>query len=431
MVFADYLPLGFKVFFMAFFIFLFIIILNKNKIVNIFDPFIYQTLVISFALSGMIAVGILFMNNNFLFFTITMFVLFISLSVVGNVNKKNININLYIPEDLQIMYMLILLSIVVIDLLVNLILPWHIPLLIGYSADVRVAASTNSRLLVYLSSSVGALPIVFLALSDSKRVRRIALITIILVLFKSVLMLSRGVVLNIVVLFSIYYFLKSLKFMNKTSFFAYLERKKIKSAKYKLFTYLMLASLLTPVYMHFIANGSKVLFIFERLFRGFDNLIFTIVYDINIDKVMEKFNMNMIDLYFMPFFKVLFGAKYEFNSVTEYILYDVFHITEKQAFPNSNLMLELVMTEGFVVAFVSTIIIYMYMMLVRKRLIYKKRINLFNAILLYYFVVAPFDFFMFGYQEFLRILVSFLIYVFVVLLYTILPKKTKVTRIEV
>ena len=403
--------------------FFFLFIVNKNKIITIFDPIIYQLIIFAFAFAGLLTVGSSFMNYNFTFFTILIIIMLFSSFFIGNVKQKNINLQLNISKDLQILYLLFLLIILIMDLVVNLLLSGNIPLFMDYNASMRIEATQHSRILYYLSGSVGFISVIFFALSEVKLVKSLSFLLLLLGILKTILFASKAFILNIIIMYAIYYFLKSLKYTNSTD--NYIEKKKINKAKYKLILFLIIGFTVLPFYMYYQGHGFDLALIFARLYHGFDSLIFTIVYDLNINGAFEKFNIGMYSLYLMPFLKGIFGMSFEYDSVSAYILNESLHITEKQALPNSNMMLELVITNGYLIALIVLPLLFMCIMYIRKQLLMKRKLSLINLILFYYIVLTPYNLIMFGYQEFLKILLSLLIYIFIIFIFSILPKRRK------
>lgn len=405
---------------------LFFLIFYRKKIITIFDPFLYQSITFSFAFSGFLVVGLNFLNTNFYSLLYIIFAVFILGIFVGNIKTSKINFDINIPKDLQILYLSVLLFIVVSELLINQLIPGHIPLFMGYSSDMRIAATENSRFLYYLAGSVGFLPIIFLALSEYKIVRKIAFFILALAIIKTIFMASKAFLLYLVILYSLYNFLKHLKYINKNDVNAQKEIKKINKAKYKLVLFTSLAIAILPLFFLFVGAGEGlgILLFFNRLYLGLDNMMFVVVYDLKIDEIFKQLDLGLIELYFAPFLKVLTHINFPYSSSSEYIVEQALHMTEKQAIPNSNMILEITMTNGYMMAGIITALVLLFVLHIKKQYISNNKLKLYQIVFFYYFITTPFNLLMFGSQEFVKLFLATLLVVFVTVLYKVLPKKS-------
>jgi hypothetical protein len=109
---------------------------------------------------------------------------------------------------------------------------------------------------------------------------------------------------------------------------------------------------LMPVYFGAIGIGSvssSAAPVGFRFLESFDQLIMASQFDLLHGQVFgSAMGINIIELQFLPFFKTLLSTTYHYSNIGQYILDAALglYIEGPYTFPNSNLILEAVLTSG-------------------------------------------------------------------------------------
>jgi hypothetical protein len=339
-----------------------------------------------------------------------------------------------------------------IVIIANDIISGNIPILRENGLDTRFEG-TDNRYIFMLFFSISGIPLIFFSLSEIRLVKKISFSTILLVIAKNVFLASKSAIFFIPILLINYHFLLNFKVQNislknnensneakgyKISrLVAYINTRKNKVAIAIGFLFSVSLTIL-PIYVSTISSSSKNAFfiIFARLFAGYDNFIFVSESNIPMREIMLDYGMPIWTLYFLPIFKVLFNFKPQFNSISEFIVYKTFGIDQEllktRPIPNSNIILESVLTSGIFFGTLLIIVFALTSFLTRKCLLEKSEFLLVDVILFNFFVMSPLGWFTEGSIYFNYIICSLSIYLpFIFLINIASPKFHKSMRFKI
>jgi hypothetical protein len=235
-----------------------------------------------------------------------------------------------------------------------------IPLFSEAGAAARFDATTNSRLLTWLSSGTNGTPVLIYAISDNRSVRRFALGAFLLENLIALLFASKGAIIQPVL------------FLLTCMFVARARGDDILFERYKsVLRYggIVIVALI-PAYLLFALRGTSLsdlpLILGVRIFGGFDQLLPAALNNMAQDpSVQRDLHLNLLQYQLMPFFKAAFGLNPTYSGVGQYVIAYVTGQTIEGPFtyPNSNLILETIFTSGNglgYVLFVSELLVFYF-----------------------------------------------------------------------
>jgi hypothetical protein len=315
----------------------------RPAIVNYLDPLnIRLLLFIGPALIGFIVAPYWTGSFSGSYFLILLFIglWFLTMRASGRPTKIDLKDRMSVGFQYALLSLVAL--IIVSNVVVNMLIPGKIPLLTEGGMLSRFDATDNSRILTWLAFGVAPMAGMMFAVTESTRVRKLALCAMILQIAEDLLFASKAGILTIVfVLINAMFIAKARGEVNR-----------YKSIRCALIWSSAIVALVVPFYLSFImASGSLPVLasLVVRFLGGFDQLIFTAQFDLlrhnGFPPVLKS---NIAEYQLMPFFKGLFSTKYEYSSVGQYVVAAATgqYIEGPYTFPNSNLILETVFTSG-------------------------------------------------------------------------------------
>jgi hypothetical protein len=393
------------------------------------DPLNIALIFASFGLAGFLMLPLTSnVGSSYWIITILVSVYFFTASKPKiSVKRKEKKLN--IKPKIQILFSLLLLLLMIV-IVANDIISGNIPILRENGLDTRFEG-TDNRYIFMLFFSISGIPLVFFSLSEIRLAKKISFLTILLVITKNIFLASKSAIFFIPILLINYHFLLSFKVQNVSlnndessngekahrisRLVAYINTRKNKIA-ISIGALLSTSLTVLPIYMSTISSSSKNAFfiIFARLFAGYDNFIFVSESNIPMREIMLDYGMSIWTLYFLPVFKILFNFKPQFNSIPEFIIYKTFGIDQEllktRPIPNSNVILESVLTSGIFFGTLLIIIFALTSFLIRKCLLEKSDFLIIDVILFNFFVMSPLGWFTEGSIYFNYILCSLSIY---------------------
>ena len=430
----DYIGINlFKLLFLSTIIYFLLRILFFKCLCGWSDPLNIGLFFIAFSMAGFIFLPFAHhVGNSYWIICFSMFIFFFA-SSLPKLTKVHIERKLSIAENIQKNFVLLIMLIVLFSI-INDAYSGNIAILRDGGISTRFSgASEGNRLLIWLNYSTVNLPIIFYALSTYRPVRRISLLTIILFTLKGVLFASKASLFFIPITLTTFHFLLGSYRGNghngdsviKSKIF----RRKLEIIIISLFVVLLAFFPLFAILIQGAASYVDGLnLIFSRLLSGFDNLIYVSIADLPMENIMEKYGFySILMLYLSSVFKVLFDFRPEFNSVSEIIMSEVFSIDrsflQRIPLPNSNLILESIWTNGFVLGILCLAFIGYASFLIRKKLLQKEYLKLIDVVLFNSFVLSPLIWFVSG-MEFINYLIAnMLLYVVFAVFFNIQQKE--------
>jgi hypothetical protein len=343
-----------------------LLLLLRRAIVNRYDPLVVQILILLAPYTAGYALFPVFLQAEtptywlILFFLATLLVV-VSLFRVPRTAFTDVRLP---PSYLRI----VLVSVMVIDVLafcVNMLgSGGGIPLFSEGGSAARFEATTNSRLLTWLSFGTNGTAVLIYALSDHRGVRRLALGAFVLECTFSLLFASKSAILQPV------FFLLMCMFVARARGDDSLLRRYRSVLR---FAGIVLIALV-PMYLLFALRGASLadlpLILGVRTFGGFDQLLPAALNNMAQDPSVQKdLHLNLLQYQLLPFFKVASGIDPTYSSIGQYVIAYVTGEAIAGAFtyPNSNLILETIFTSGSglgYVLFVSELLVFYF---VRRR----------------------------------------------------------------
>ncbi len=386
--------------------YIFFRILFRKTILNLFDPLHIEIILISFY-SVIFSIPFYITVGKAYWIILVLFILyFVSASLSGRINKYKPPF-LKTDQKAQITLSIMVFIILALNLIIN-VLFGAIPLLIADGVNSRYLMNQNSRILWWLSQGLFILPLLLMAFSESRKVKVINLISVIIIVAGAILSASKGSFILIPLLMINYLFLKKI------------ELKKISPRFYKVIYGIGFIFLITfPLFLVKIGfaesgvEGGKKFLI--RLATGFDQLIFWIISDAE----PKSYGLSLLQIYFLPIFKV-FGFVPEYNTTVEYLGINYLGWdTVERMIPNANLILDAVFTNGLLLGGAVIVLIAILGFKIRKYCLEKSSLNLYHLFLFQFFVMSPLFWFLDG-QRFVASLYSaFLIYFIFAIVYNV------------
>ncbi|HZY74348.1 MAG TPA: hypothetical protein VFE22_14670 [Edaphobacter sp.] len=321
----------------------------RPAMVNSLDPLnIKLWFFLAPALTGFVLLPVLLDSFSQSFFVISFFIAAWLLVIRIAGKPKKIDLRDKMAPDFQIILLLLSIAIIIANVVVNMIIPGKIPLLTEGGVNSRFDATENSRLLTWISFGTAPMAGLIYAVTQNIRVRKVAIVAVIIQACESVLFASKGGILTTVfILLNAWFIAKARK-----------EESRAKEIK-KIFLYVSIViALLAPFYLWVIgvgSGGSALGVISLRFLAGFDQLIFAAHFDLLPHSGFEAaIGSNLFQYQLMPFFKSIFGARYDYSSIGQYVIETVLgiYIEGPFTFPNSNLVLETIFTSGRYLGFI-------------------------------------------------------------------------------
>jgi len=402
-----------------------IYLMYKKVIVSISDPLNINIVLLAFKIAGLAMTAII-LNVNYTFILIVIFLTLYLLAgsiVSWGIKIKYKTLTLNIPLSLQY----IVSSSVILLLIVNLVLNYFLGFMPVFSGTQSRAlmGSVSLPSLVLLASYFGQISFLFIILSKYRMIRNMNKISFVVFIITTSLWGSKAALFYFPLYLLEYDFILNLK-LNADLLPAHkIEiHKKIKKCR-RLFVGLSItAIILLPIYLIFLQVGvditSSYSAIIQRLFSGFDNVMYFVFYDIDIREV-EK--INIFEIYLYPFVKKIFYTP-EFQSAGEYIIYLISndYVYAKSGMnPNSNLIIELLLALDnlwFVAIFVMAI---SYFSIKTRHVILSSGIITFKRMIIFtIFVLSPFAILSDGASTIIMFLELFIIYILINTIYNII-----------
>lgn len=364
----------------------------KRSIINIYDP-VVPTLII-LVIPAMVGYFISMYEN----ITISSWIILIYLATFIILFKsfplRLIKTNNFIPKHFQLIVLLTCIFVLVLNIIFNMLIPNDIPLLSPLGNAGRFSSTEHNRILVWLKASLSGTSIFLFAYSDYKIIRKIAMIGIILNFITAILFASKGAIL-----IPIYVCLAVLCFSKIKG-----EQSRIRKYKKILFVFLGFVGIIIPIYFGIIgvSNNSDKIFrlLAYRLFGGFDQLIPASQLDLasqwfSGDKAIDT---NIVTYQLLPFAKLFFHISPKFSSIGQYIVFKNTgtYIDHAFTFPNSNLILETILTSGVIIGYYIYLVELVFVFYLRKIVLEKKNIAPFSMTFYIGIIMAPFGLFISG-----------------------------------
>ena len=381
-----------------------LLLLLRRAIVNIYDPLAVQALML---LAPYITGYTLFpvfqqaMTPSYwliLFFLAT-FLAVISLIPVPRTAFTEVRL----PTGYLRIILAVVIAIDVLSFCVNVLgSGGGIPLFSEAGSAGRFEATTNSRLLTWLSFGTNGTPLLIYALSEDRGVRRFALAAFLLECLIGILFAGKGAILQPVFL------------LLTCMFVARARGDDILLRRYKsILRYGGVALIaLVPMYLLFSLRGASLsdlpLILGIRFFGGFDQLLPAALNNMAQDpSVQSDLHLNLLQYQFMPFFKAAFGINPTYSSIGQYLVaYVTGQVIEGPfTFPNSNLILETMFTSGNglgYVLYLSELLIFYF---VRRRAL-SRPVTPGSLLALKVTVFSPLSMFLSGQEYFTTLVIS-------------------------
>lgn len=277
-----------------------------------------------------------------------------------------------------------------------------IPLFSDGGAAERFEATTNSRLLTWLSFGTGGMPVLIYALSDHPGVRRLALGAFLVECVVGILFASKGAIVQPV------FFLLTCMFVARARGDDILMRRYKSIMRYGGAVLIVLV----PIYLIFVLRGASLsdlpLILGVRFFAGFDQLIPAALNDMAHDPTVQgDMHLNLLQYQLMPFFKALLGINPTYSSIGQYVIaYATGQVIEgPYTFPNSNLILETMFTSGNGFGYVLYVCELLVFYFVRRRAL-SRPVTPGSLVAIKMIVFSPLGLFLSGQEFFTTLVVS-------------------------
>jgi hypothetical protein len=395
----------------VFFIYIIFISLFNRAIISWADPLYFNLIMLSFYTAGLIGFFIMFKPSPKYYIILVLILLYF---IVGSIASRNCAFNtsgLAISKKNQLIFCWVLLLIFISSLVVNYLFG-YMPLLEG--TGTRYLVGRNSRLLYWLETSCYGYPIILFGLTDHKIVKKHCIILIAILATIGLLTAAKGFIFYMffmLIYYNLFLYLKE-RNSNNPAFKEEYRLKRMKNLKLVIISLVCLIAL-APFYLVLIKSAGTVKetfpnFIF-RLFFGFDQLI----YISNLDIGLVDKGVSMLSIYTSSFFKI-FNYTFIYNSIPELLFHEMFGIfgaSFEHMMPNSNLIMEVIFTNGLYLGTLLLIVFSFLNFTVRRRILYKNKLKLIDIVIFNYFFMFPLWWFLSG-QDFI---VNFTVGLFVYL----------------
>jgi hypothetical protein len=320
-------------------------------------------------------------GSNIYTYFIVLFFLFLFLIISSRFSiQTSSNLNLRISDRLQLFLSISVLCVILLHLALNVLSG---PILLfdpNYGSNARYLLWRNNRLILWSFYGVLSIPTILFSLSSKRKIKIINLLSISLTILISLLSAAKSSFFSVFFLFYQYVFLKSLT-QNTVNF-----------RLLRIVNLLLCASLFVfPLFIIFIKLTDdpfdSIGLIAVRLVGGFDQLIFWI----NSKALPEAQGISLLDIYFAPVLKMIFGYIPKFNTAVEllYSNYLYYSDVSEGSLPNSNLIIELIFSCGLPLSiFAFSLLIYFNFRL-RKYLLELTELKYYHLPLFQAFVLSP------------------------------------------
>jgi len=359
------------------------------------------------ALTGFVLLPVLSGSFSPSFFVILFFITAWLLVIRIAGKPKKIDLRDKMEPDFQIILLLLSIAIIVANVVINMIIPGKIPLLTEGGVNSRFEATENSRLLTWISFGTAPMAGLIYAVTQNVRVRKVAVVAVILQACECILFASKsGILTTVFILLNAWFVAKARK-----------EESRSKEIK-KIFVYVSVAiALLSPFYLSVIgvgSGGTALGVVSLRFLAGFDQLIFAAHFDLLRHSGFDAaIGSNLFEYQLMPFFKSIFDVKYDYSSIGQYVVETVLgiYIDGPYTFPNSNLILETIFTSGRYLGFIF-FIFESFCFYWCRRIVLKRPVTHLSLILVGGTVLDPMGLFSSGQEWVTEMVLRFLVIMF-------------------
>jgi hypothetical protein len=366
----------------------------RKKILSFFDALHFGVIQTSFAMAGVMS-SVFFRGSipaGYVGIMIVFFAFFFGAMVASNPKPVAI-LELSMSSSHQSIFALIISAVLIINIFINR-MNSIFAIASGTQARVNMTVEVASPTLLYLSSSLSGLLVVLFFLTGYKRVKRIAVLGMFVALISGLLSNSKSSVFAIVIWVACGLFLVDIKLRvaYDANLSGALENLKITKHRLKVLFKRMsiLVLFLLPLWLIFLKvgddfEGASMVFL-NRIFLGYDSFIWLFSNDVDVTQVAHK--LSLIDLWFYTYVKNIVGTP-EFQSIGQYSIYLATgdpEFAKTGLNPNSNLVLELIMTQGIMIAVVLSFLMGYFVFEMRSRLLSSPKLGLFGLCFFYLFV---------------------------------------------
>lgn len=353
--------------------------LFRKSIVTLFDPVHVGVCLLSFYLVFLILPFYIKVTETFWVTSALLWIFFLAASIPTSSNVFKAQY-LKLADSAQIKFCIVVVAVIALDFAVNTLLS-PIPLLSGGGTDTRYLLNQNSRMLAWASSSVTGIPILLAVLSDNRLVKRLSYSAVMIEVVEGILSASKSSLFAFIFLFANYSFLLALR-GGKPS-----RRLRLAITGFAIVTALVLPFYLVAVKVGTDPFDALSLFL-VRLVGGFDQLIYWVLSG---DPPVSH-HLSLTQFYFLPVLKALFHVQPRYNTAIDYLYIEIlgFADTKEGMFPNSNLVLEAVFTNGVIAGAFIIAIIGFIVFATRRYLLRQHGLRVRHLILFQLFVMNPF-----------------------------------------
>jgi hypothetical protein len=386
-------------------------LLFKGAIIIWSDPLNISLIILSFYTTGLIGyISVFEPSGEYSIIIVFILIYFI----IGSIASRKCEFNttgLSISEINQSRFCFILLLIYSFTLIFNFLFG-YIPLLHGTST--RYLGGQQSRLLTWLLYSTSGYPIILFGLTEIKKIRKLCVILLLLLTTIGVLNASKGFMFSIFFWIVNYNFFLYLRLKNDNKIENKREYKIKRNSNFNLFCFSSIFLIITTPFYLLLINSDEtlrdnILLFFYRLLAGFDQLIIIIANNIGLDFK----GLSLLKIYTSPFLKIITNYKPKFNNIPEFLFYEVSGISDasyKTLLPNSNLIMEVIFTNGIVIGMLLLGVFSYINFYIRKKMLYKYRLKLIDLFLFNFFVMTPLWWFLSGTEFIINLILTVFIY---------------------
>ncbi len=383
-------------------------ILFSRSIVSISDPLNLWIALLSFYLAGsLILLNLITVNASYIYVVGLIFLYVFSAAIFSYSRVRPSSPELVADKTDQLLFAILLAGMLVANLVVNQIFG-IIPLLAG--AETRSELGTVAvPTLEFLAPDISIVLTLILVLTKYPSVKRVALCGVATSIISTILNGSKSSIFFIVYIFIIInYILHLRKSADDSEEDQLALRRQLRRSKLTIIVIGSLTALILPAYLIFLGvdggagDQGAIRNLSVRLFGGFDALAGIAIKDIDITNVTD---VNLREFYFFPFYKAIYGPP-EFQSAGQYLIYQLtgnYNFAATGLNPNSNYAIELIMSTGNI--FLSSVLVVVTCALIfslRKRLIRKSGLRIFDLVLWCLIVLSPFSQLLDGTYFFIR-----------------------------
>jgi hypothetical protein len=375
----------------------FLRILFARSIISFTDPLNVSLILLAFYFSGALFITTIHAINRSYVEVLILNVIFIFFAALASRPPKlRQSIALSDQHMHHFFFACFFLGLLLVNLVVNQIFG-IMPLFLGTQARSELG-TTAIPSLVLLTPDIGTVLLLVYLLTDSRAVKRVSAIGVVVAAISAVLNGSKSavVVTTLLLLFSADYILHLRSRAPQSNAQMHEIKRRITSTRRWIVVTSCVLVFVLPLYLVFVGadsgeNGTGGAFegFATRLFGGFDNLAFIAFNDLDITSAK---NVNLTEFYFYPFYKRLLFTP-EFQSAGEYILYlatNNYNFATNSLVPNSNFAIELLLHYGnMLVAGAIVIATSSALFVARRLLINKAALSIMHVVLWTSVVMSP------------------------------------------